>query len=433
MPRRCLIISTCFAALIAVAARADTLTVPGDFSTIQAAIDASSNGDEIAVAPGVYGSNTANVVDMKGRAVRLYATGGPDVTIIDGNDGTIRRRGILCQSGETNATVIEGFTIRNCFPTWYDWNENELIEIWEFFGGGMWNRGGSSPRVVGCRFENNSAEYGGAICNWDQDDLDNRPRLENCTFTGNTAGFGVGGAIYANGSWMELFDCTFVGNSAYFGGAITSMQLASNPTLVRCRFEQNNATMSGGALYTEQSAPSQNRCTYEQNSAGRDGGAIFSAGQGVSSLIPTYVQCEFNGNLAGDEGGAVHNFSISPAFLECAFRGNVAIDGGAIYNWNGANPELLNNVFCQNGPDDIDGNWNGDGNQFNETCDNDDDCPADLNGDGEVGGADLTIILSNWGCVDQGCEGDLTGDDLVGGADLTVVLSNWGGCGSSGN
>ena len=66
--------------------------------------------------------------------------------------------------------------------------------------------------------------------------------------------------------------------------------------------------------------------------------------------------------------------------------------------------------------------------QFNETCDNDDDCPADLNGDGEVGGADLTIILSNWGCVDQGCEGDLTGDDLIDGADLTVVLSNWGLC-----
>ena len=143
MSRRSLPTAT-FAALIAVSAHADTLTVPGDFPTIQAAIDASSDGDEIAVAPGTYGSTTDNVVDMKGRAVRLYATGGPDVTFIDGNDGTIRRRGILCQSGETNATVIEGFTIRNCFPTWYDWNQNEQVEIWEFFGGGMWNRGGSS-------------------------------------------------------------------------------------------------------------------------------------------------------------------------------------------------------------------------------------------------------------------------------------------------
>ena len=75
------------AALIAVSVHADTLTVPGDHPTIQAAIDASSDGDEIAVSPGVYGSADDNVVDMKGRAVRLYATGGPAVTFIDGNDG----------------------------------------------------------------------------------------------------------------------------------------------------------------------------------------------------------------------------------------------------------------------------------------------------------------------------------------------------------
>ena len=28
-----------------------------------------------------------------------------------------------------------------------------------------------------------------------------------------------------------------------------------------------------------------------------------------------------------------------------------------MYNWNGADPELLNNLFCENAPDDIDGNW----------------------------------------------------------------------------
>ena len=78
--------TTTLAALIAVSVHADTLTVPGEYPTIQAAIDASSDGDEIAVSPGVYGSADDNVVDMKGRAVRLYATDGPDVTFIDGND-----------------------------------------------------------------------------------------------------------------------------------------------------------------------------------------------------------------------------------------------------------------------------------------------------------------------------------------------------------
>ena len=59
-----------------------------------------------------------------------------------------------------------------------------------------------------------------------------------------------------------------------------------------------------------------------------------------------------------------------------------------------------------------------------------DDCPADLTGDGAVGGADLGVLLSNWGdCADPGdCPGDLTGDGAVGGTDLGVLLSDWGAC-----
>jgi hypothetical protein len=50
---------------------------PGE--SIQAAIDASSNGDEIEVAPGTY----YEAINFNGKAVRLYSSGGPDVTIID--------------------------------------------------------------------------------------------------------------------------------------------------------------------------------------------------------------------------------------------------------------------------------------------------------------------------------------------------------------
>ncbi len=52
---------------------------------------------------------------------------------------------------------------------------------------------------------------------------------------------------------------------------------------------------------------------------------------------------------------------------------------------------------------------------------------GDLTGDGVVGGADLGILLSEWGpCDDCGdCPADLTGDCEVGGADLGVLLSNW--------
>ncbi|MEC9233275.1 MAG: hypothetical protein VX403_05140, partial [Planctomycetota bacterium] len=55
-------------------------------------------------------------------------------------------------------------------------------------------------------------------------------------------------------------------------------------------------------------------------------------------------------------------------------------------------------------------------------------CPPDLDGDGQVGGADLTLLLSAWGCVGEDCTADLDGSGDVGGADLTLLLSAWGGC-----
>ena len=48
--------------------------------------------------------------------------------------------------------------------------------------------------------------------------------------------------------------------------------------------------------------------------------------------------------------------------------------------------------------------------------------PGDLNGDGSVDGADLGLLLSNWGGTGLG---DLNGDGVVNGADLGILLSNW--------
>jgi hypothetical protein len=54
-------------------------------------------------------------------------------------------------------------------------------------------------------------------------------------------------------------------------------------------------------------------------------------------------------------------------------------------------------------------------------------CPADLNSDGQVNGADLGILLANWGPC-EGCLGDLDGDNIVSGADLGQLLASWGPC-----
>lgn len=53
-------------------------------------------------------------------------------------------------------------------------------------------------------------------------------------------------------------------------------------------------------------------------------------------------------------------------------------------------------------------------------------CTAgDIDCDGEVDGADLALLLGNWGSC-PGCAADIDGDGSVGGSDLALLLGNWG-------
>ena len=51
--------------------------------------------------------------------------------------------------------------------------------------------------------------------------------------------------------------------------------------------------------------------------------------------------------------------------------------------------------------------------------------PADINGDGEVNGADLGILLASWGPCPPPCPADINGDGVVNGADLGLLLAAW--------
>ncbi|MCH2140803.1 MAG: hypothetical protein MK100_07180, partial [Phycisphaerales bacterium] len=125
-------------------ARAATWNVdddgPADFDNIQEAIDASSAGDLILVAPGTYTSTQMGaVVDMKGKAVTLRATAA--TAIIDGQDS---RRGIDCISAENVDTIIEGFMVIGCD------------------GGGIMCAN-SSATITNCVVTGSAGEYGGGI------------------------------------------------------------------------------------------------------------------------------------------------------------------------------------------------------------------------------------------------------------------------------
>jgi hypothetical protein len=55
------------------------------------------------------------------------------------------------------------------------------------------------------------------------------------------------------------------------------------------------------------------------------------------------------------------------------------------------------------------------------------ECVGDLNGDGMVNGADVGLMLAEWGPC-RNCAADLNHDGEINGADLGLLLSSWGGC-----
>jgi len=51
--------------------------------------------------------------------------------------------------------------------------------------------------------------------------------------------------------------------------------------------------------------------------------------------------------------------------------------------------------------------------------------PGDLNDDGSVNAADLSILLGTWGACGSPCTAHLDGDGAVGASDLAALLGAW--------
>jgi hypothetical protein len=201
--------------------------VPADHLTIQAAIDAATTGfDEVVVAPNTYSEN----IDLKGKAIILRSSGGAEVTTIDGGgSGSV----VTCNSGETLATIIEGFTVTD---------GNGTIQGTSRTGGGILIDN-ADPTVRNCILLTNQADQGAGIWMNQSDAL-----IERCRFEGNLAqtqlviaqGFGAG--VYVVNSSPVIHNCLFVGNEALFDGSgvfvISNLQM-SRPEIINCTFAQN--------------------------------------------------------------------------------------------------------------------------------------------------------------------------------------------------
>ena len=200
-------------------ADAAEILVPNQHPTIQAAINASANGDTIIVASGTYNE----LIRFFGKAVTLRSESGPATTIIDGGQlGTT----VKFANAETAATVLEGFTIRNGRAA---------------VGGGMYINS-ASPTIRDCVFVANTAldrGAGAAVVN-------GRPSFTGCTFDANTATDRGGAAYLMVNSDVAWTSCFFTGNRAKnrngdsYGGAVAA-ESESDQTFTGCTFTANKA------------------------------------------------------------------------------------------------------------------------------------------------------------------------------------------------
>ena len=213
------------------------LAVPGEYASVELAVDAAAPGAVIHVDAGIFTPDVT--LDTQGKAITIRGAideSGHPATVIDGR-GEIRL--LQCVSGETSDTVFENLAIRNGAARGLTDNDGGTSAA---DGGGIYNKD-SSPSLVNCTFTENSADrYGGGGFNTQY----SNPVLTGCTFTGNTAVFS-GGGMRNYFSHPTLNNCTFTKNSAqiFSGGGMSNS--SSDPVLTACTLCDNTPNQISGA------------------------------------------------------------------------------------------------------------------------------------------------------------------------------------------
>ena len=230
----------------------------------------------------------------------------------------------------------------------------------------------------------------------------------------------VGGAIYVEDGFPVIEECILIDNQAGHGGAIYA--LSGGPTIRDCTFITNGATGDGGAVMIVSSDALVEGCLFEGNFALEQGGAL-RIHEG-STLVE---DCTITGGMAAYGGGVRSSGTSGQSRISrCDIDGNTSNPGtgGGVDVAPDANAlEVIDTTICNNTPRNLDGPVDDLGG--NTIC----DCAEDINGDGRVDGADLSIMLGAWGtCAAGHCIPDIDGDGVVGGLDMALLLGSWGFC-----
>jgi hypothetical protein len=349
----------CVVCALAESAFAITIHVPENYSTIQGAIDAASDGDLILVGPGTYEER----IDYLGKWLVIRSTDGPDVTTIDGGgeeecykaleewsaQGGIgplpQCRTIVCDKEEPIGTELSGFTIvggvdvveppsqvlivnsaltiSNCvFAGSRTYNgpaldaDGSILALYNCTTADSayplyaWlSLTDSTALLAGCHFTNYdssespmvSARYSALL-------------VEQCRFTRCT-----GGAVFARGCNISVSDSTFERSYNESGGGMSLYDTSIE--MINCIIDDNSAQSGGGIdLYYASDARFEN-CVFSNNrTVASSGGAVWVS----ATTDAMFENCLFAGNLCRFSGGAVACLSGSgTTFLNCTFTENL--------------------------------------------------------------------------------------------------------------
>ncbi|MFC1783520.1 right-handed parallel beta-helix repeat-containing protein, partial [Planctomycetota bacterium] len=275
------------------------LWVPYEYNTIQAAIDASENGDCVMAADGIYTGKGNRDIDFKGKAITVRSDNGPDNCIIDAN-GTSgdQHRGFYFHTGEGSNSILEGFTITDGYGP-----EENVGGYLRSVGGAIFCSN-SSPRIINCIITDNRSGYGGGgiMC------MDNScPTIDKCQVINNIANKFGGGIFCYDNSNATISNCLLRGNiisgTSYSGGGGICCHV-SHLMIINCLFLENLAN-DGGGIRNALSNTRLINCIFRSNTARVYGGGFYDSNTGIQNFAMMF-NCTFNGNTAGQNGGGVY-------------------------------------------------------------------------------------------------------------------------------
>ena len=154
-------------------------------------------------------------------------------------------------------------------------------------GGGL-GVGGAGVHVVSCRFESNTADFGGAIALMSSADV----AIEDCDLVGNGAAF-WGGALSADGSEFTVTGGDLTGNTTTGDGGAAYV-LGGSGTVNHCTITGNSADGTAGGLFSDTASLVVNDCVLAGN-----GLALYAAG-------PTLDDIDARDNWWGHASGPYH-------------------------------------------------------------------------------------------------------------------------------